>query len=183
MKLYQAKPTRVHASRIEKIIRLDYVKVMSTANYLLILEENIRHKHKVGREGRTPQVGDYMIFRSSSDIYHCPREVFEHHWREVGKEPGEKLAAGDGRGSGRTTAQMIGAPYGAIYVVPRGAGISYFRALAIFLKRSDLSIVGRDWLTSERRGERKHPVVIDHYIVGDRGARMDIDSDDRKGHD
>ena len=82
---------------------------------------------------------------------------------KLGKEPLE-MAAGDGRGRGRTTAQMMGAPYGAIYVVPGGPGISYFRALAIFLERADLSIVGQDWLTGERR-ERRHPVMIDHYIV------------------
>lgn len=184
MRLYQAKPTRVHASRIEKIIQIDHVKMMGTATYLLILEENIRHDHKVGRDGRTPEVGDYMIFQSSSDIYHCPREVFEYRWLEVGKEPVEKLAAGDGRGSGRTTAQMKGAPYGAIYVVPGGAGISYFRALATFLERQDLSIVGRDWLMAERRGGRKHPVVIDHYIVGEPvPARAGRILEAEKGHD
>lgn len=184
MKLYQAKPTRVHASRIEKIIQLDYVKMMSRATYLLILEENIRHEHVVGRDGRTPEVGDYMIFLSPSDIYHCPREVFEHRWREVGKEPGEKLAEGDGRGSGRTTAQMRGAPYGAIYVVPGGSGISYFRALATFLERQDLSIVGKDWLMAERRGPGLRPVVIDHYIVGHPvPARAERTSEVEKDHD
>ena len=65
------------------------------------------------------------------------------------------------RGRGRTTAQMLAAPAGAVYVWCNGH-IGYPHALAKELKRSDLRIVSpTDVERGYLKGLRK-PVVVDH---------------------
>lgn len=66
------------------------------------------------------------------------------------------------RGTGRTSRQMVGAPRDAVFVWVCDQ-LAYPRALAKTLKRTDLMIVGPQWL--DRRnlvGREFSGVVLDH---------------------
>ena len=71
------------------------------------------------------------------------------------------------RGEGRTTAQMLAAPHGAIYIWPVHSSLSYAKSLAQHIGRVDLAIAPIGWLSSisNTRGCRS-PVVIDHGTLG-----------------
>lgn len=66
------------------------------------------------------------------------------------------------KGTGRTTAAMLAAPVGAVYIWPNAGSIRYARRLADFLGREDLEVVSRGWLTKNWRGKRDLKVRIDH---------------------
>jgi hypothetical protein len=68
------------------------------------------------------------------------------------------------RQTGRTTRQIESAPRGAYFVVNREA-IYYTRDLAKKLSRTDINVVGRDWLKYPGSDWRYIDVVIDHYVV------------------
>lgn len=65
------------------------------------------------------------------------------------------------RGSGTTTAQMLNAPRGAIYVWVNAA-MRYPRDLAAKLGRQDLRIIPVDDLRWERLAGLNLPLVLDH---------------------
>jgi len=66
------------------------------------------------------------------------------------------------RQTGRTTRQIESAPRGAYFVA---GAIYYTRDLAKKLGRTDITIVGRDWLKYPASYWRNIDVVIDHYVV------------------
>lgn len=65
------------------------------------------------------------------------------------------------RGTGRTTAQMEASPVNSVYVWVNH-GLAYPRRLAERIGRTDLEIVGPDWLEDRWRGRRLSGLVIDH---------------------
>ena len=71
------------------------------------------------------------------------------------------------RGSGRTRAQIITAPKNAVFVWPNEE-LWYPKALAQDELRTDLRIVGRAWLNTERNFcmEGAIDVVVDHSTWG-----------------
>ena len=67
------------------------------------------------------------------------------------------------RCTGRTTRQMQGAPYGAVFVSAHPGCVRHDRDLAAFHGRRDLTVVAPDWLTSRRwQGMTFTGIVIDH---------------------
>lgn len=73
------------------------------------------------------------------------------------------------RGTGRTTRQMQSAPIGAVFVWC-SADVSYPRALANKIGRTDLKILPADRLADDSnwyRGEKLTGVVLDHAAVPD----------------
>jgi hypothetical protein len=75
-----------------------------------------------------------------------------------------RAAAGQttGRQSGRTTDQILNAPHGALFVWCNSTR-AYPRDLARTLGRTDLSIVGPQWLNSDQwQGCRFSGIVVDH---------------------
>lgn len=68
-----------------------------------------------------------------------------------------------GRRTGRTTAAMLAAPRGAIYVWCNGH-LGYPRDLAKKLGRDDLQIVGPDYVIQYRFAGLKVPVATDHAL-------------------
>ena len=69
---------------------------------------------------------------------------------------------GDTRQSGRTTAQMLSAPQGAIYVWPVHRSLSYAKSLAGHLGRVDIGVAPAAWLTDNHAAFARSPVVVDH---------------------
>jgi hypothetical protein len=67
------------------------------------------------------------------------------------------------RQTGATTRAIRAAPQNAVYICPPHAWL-YTRALAGYLERSDLRIVGPWWLQSDNARTRQHPVVVDHAV-------------------
>jgi len=68
------------------------------------------------------------------------------------------------RQTGRTTKQMINAPKGAVFVWLT-ANLSYPQALAEKVDRTDLEIVPRSWILSDKwRGQILTGIVVDHAI-------------------
>lgn len=69
-----------------------------------------------------------------------------------------------GRGSGRTTRAMLGAPIGSVFIWCNHH-LDYPKELARKLCREDLIIVGPDWLRDMRgRGANFPGVVQDHAV-------------------
>lgn len=68
------------------------------------------------------------------------------------------------RQTGQTTRQMQEAPTGAVFVWCNG-GLSYPRALAQTLGRTDLKIVPAAWLEDDHWRGVKSAVVLDHATV------------------
>lgn len=65
-----------------------------------------------------------------------------------------------GRGAGKTTSQLRAAPLGAVYIVPTKGAISYTKALAASLGRTDLEIVSPTWVEGSRGRPRQ--IAADH---------------------
>lgn len=65
------------------------------------------------------------------------------------------------RGSGRTTEQILTAPYKAVYVWCNGHP-DYVRRLCRDLGRSDLRVVGPDYIVDRRYYGQNTPCVFDH---------------------
>lgn len=68
------------------------------------------------------------------------------------------------RGSGRTTRQMLDAPKDAVFIWCNGI-LQYPRQLAVKHGRSDLHIVGPEWLEDYKYvGRPLTGVVVDHAL-------------------
>jgi hypothetical protein len=67
------------------------------------------------------------------------------------------------RGSGRTTKQMHEAPKNSVFVWAN-ADLHYPKKLAEKLGRTDLKIVGPNWLLNGWRGVQLSGLVIDHFV-------------------
>ena len=70
----------------------------------------------------------------------------------------------EARGSGRTSAQMQGAPLNSVFVWCNGRH-GYPRALARHLGRPDIRIVSPSWVGSDRSLGCAHTIVVDHAAM------------------
>lgn len=70
---------------------------------------------------------------------------------------------GSGRGSRRTTAAMLSAPMGCVFIWCNDR-LEYPKRLAKSLGRSDLKIVSPFWLENGWKGERFTGIVADHHL-------------------
>jgi hypothetical protein len=69
------------------------------------------------------------------------------------------------RGTGRTFKLVQGCPQSAVFVVQHHAMIGYTRMLCWHLKREDITVVTKNWLTENKwQGVPLTGIILDHDV-------------------